>query len=90
MAVLTQNRFQRFQQEQDVFLRAGLSHESNPPHLTRKITQSGADLDVIVIQQGTPHRSLVDPVGYADAVEHPQTMAFLGDQFDAQGFEAGR
>ena len=90
MAVLGQNRLQRFQQQQDICLRTGLSHQANPPHLARKLAQPGADLDIIVVQQGAAYRRLVNAVGDADAVEHPQAVALLGDEFDAQGFEPGR
>ena len=88
MAVGRQYGFEGVQDEFDVGLRAGLAHQSDPPHVAGERAQAGADLDAVRFQELPPHTAVVHAVRDGDAVQHPQPMPVLRGEPHAQRGES--
>lgn len=65
---------QRAQQTPYVFDQRRLTHEPDAPDFAGERAETGADLDAVSLEQTAPYFRLVYARGYANAVEHPQSV----------------
>ena len=54
---------ERAEEEQDFLLATSLAHQTDSPDLASQRSKPATDLDSVPLQQGTPERFVIDPVG---------------------------
>ena len=78
VTVCIKNRFQCGQQGEDVAVASGIAHKADAPGLATELTKPAADLDVVVAQERTADRGVVDPVGDAHGGERVEAVVGVG------------
>src|SRR4051812_16325330 len=77
----------RAEQPCDVLLARSGSHEPDAPDFSRERTETGADLDPMILQQRAADRRLVHAVGDFHRVERPQPLALRRQQREPESGE---
>ena len=67
---------------------AAVPHQPDAPDFTREITESSADLDVVLIQKPFPGRSILQSLWESDRVEHRQPVLRRDNELESEGLQS--
>ena len=66
-----------------------MAHQADAPDLAGQIAETGADLEVELVEQAAAHDGIVHALGDADGIELRQALLFGHDETDPHRFQAG-
>src|SRR5207237_10387751 len=82
-----QKLLQRPQEQGDVAGPGGVAHAPDTPHLLGELSHTAADLDAVVVEQGSTRGSVFDFGRQPDGGELGQAVTLLGEQREAELLE---